>query len=148
MKALKQGIFAVGVLVATALSPASAQYSEAEAPAGLRSGAQDTIDQQFSAFRAREHEKAFSHAAPRLQKLFGSTERFIGMVKGGYGAIYNARTWQFGRSRMKDGVLFQEVIVNGPKGKDWMALYELKQEENGSWKIQGVRLVPASTRST
>ena len=148
MQAIKKGILAAGLLIALGVAPALAQYSDKEAPVELRSGAQNTIDQQFMAFRAREHEKAYSHAAPHLKQMFGSTERFIGMVKGGYGAIYDARNWQFGRSRMKDGVLYQEVIVSGPQGKDWMALYELKQQADGAWKIQGVRLIPASTRST
>lgn len=125
-----------------------AQLSEAEAPAAMRGQAQSIIDGQFQAFRSRNHEKAFGYAAPTLQKMFGNTDRFIGMVKNGYGAIYDARRWSFGRSRMKDGDIYQEVLVSGPNGKDWMALYTVRKQKDGSWKIGGVRLVPAGTLGT
>ena len=111
-------------------------------------GAQETITGQFEAFRAREHAKAFSYASPNLQKMFGNTERFIGMVRGGYGAIYDARGWSFGRFRDENGTFYQEVIVNGPDGRDWVALYTMNKLPDGRWAISGVRLVPGSARNT
>lgn len=130
------------------ISAAYGQSGDVAAPEAMSSGAQSTIDSQMKAFGARDHAGAFSHAAPGLRKIFGSTERFIGMVKQGYGAIYDAKGWSFGRNRMKDGVLFQEVLITGPDGREWMALYEMQQQTDGSWKIGGVQLVPGSGRST
>ncbi|MFD0917928.1 DUF4864 domain-containing protein [Pseudahrensia aquimaris] len=139
------------VAMALALTPAMpsfAQNVEAEAPAALRGQGQAIIDGQFKAFRSRDHQQAFGYAAPTLQQVFGSTDRFIGMVKNGYGAIYDAKQWKFGRSRMKDGDLYQEVFVSGPNGKEWKALYTLRKQADGSWKIGGVRLIPAGTLGT
>lgn len=147
MTKLVFGILTAG-LIATSVVSANGQSPDVEAPTQLRSAGQTTINGQFNAFRAREHEQAFSFAAPQLQKIFGDTNRFIGMVKQGYSAIYDARQWSFGRSRMKDGALYQEVLLEGPQGKNWKALYTLRKQEDGTWKIGGVRLVPAGTLGT
>ena len=146
------GIFklSLGVVAGIFLmfSAAYAQSGDAAAPEAMSSGAQTTIDSQLKAFGARDHAGAFSHAAPSLQKIFGSTERFIGMVKNGYGAIYDAKGWSFGRNRMKDGILYQEVLITGPDGREWAAMYTMKQQADGSWKIGGVQLVLGAGRST
>lgn len=120
----------------------------AEAPVELRNGAQAVIDSQMNAFRAQDHNKAFSHAAPTLQKMFGSTDRFIGMVKQGYGAIYRAKNWSFGRSGMQGETLYQEVLISGPNGGDWLALYTLRKGEDGTWRIHGVQMKQGSAQST
>ncbi len=119
-----------------------------EAPLELRTGAQAVIDSQISAFRTQDHAKAFSHAAPSLQKIFGSTDRFIGMVKKGYGAIYKARNWEFGRSGMQSDTLYQEVNIIGPNSKNWSALYTMKKGADGVWRIHGVQMREGNAQST
>lgn len=110
--------------------------------------AKEVISGQISAFKAKDHDGAFSYAAPTLRKMFRSTERFIGMVKGGYAPIYGAQRWTFGRYRERDGALFQEVMLVGPLGRDWVALYTLRKQADGTWKIAGVQMKPAESRST
>ena len=138
------GVFILGMLTATGM----AQSASDQVPEKVRSTTQMIIDDQFQAFRDRNHEQAFSYAAPTLQKIFGSTQRFIMMVKRGYGAIYDARSWSFGRSRLKEGTVYQEVLVNGPNGKEWVALYEVLKQPDGSWRIGGVKMVRANGTST
>ncbi len=110
--------------------------------------AQAVIDSQISAFKARNHDKAFSHAAPNLQQVFGSSERFITMVKRGYGALYGATNWSFGRSKVEAGLLYQEVLFTGPLGKEWVALYALKQASDKSWRIHGVQMLEGKAQAT
>ena len=144
LRTLGAALLAVIMLAGAAL----AQKTEEEAPANLRSGAQTTINGQMQAFRAREHDQAFSYADPSLQKLFRNTETFIGMVKGGYGAIYDAQGWSFGRSRMDGATLYQELYVTGPNGREWIALYTMKQDAAGNWRIGGVRIIPGAGQTT
>ena len=134
-----------GALVALALcgGPVFAQTAS-EAKVAVQS----VIDNQINAFRARDHQQAFSYAAPHLQKMFGSTERFIGMVKSGYGAIYGAQQWSFGRSQTVGKEIMQEVLLTGPNGLEWVALYTLRQQEDGSWRIAGVQMKKANALST
>lgn len=109
---------------------------------------QTVIDSQITAFRGGKHETAFGFAAPSLQQIFGSTDRFIGMVKRGYGPIYGAKQWSFGRSRAQDDIILQEVLLTGPKGGNWIALYTLRKQDDGSWRIAAVQMKQAASRST
>jgi len=138
----------LGFAVLAGLSVSLVHAGSDEIPQNWTSGAQSTIDGQFQAFRDRDHLTAFSKAAPQLQQLFGSVERFVAMVKKGYGVIYDAKGWSFGRTKLKDGLLFQEVQVNGPNGRQWTALYTMRQLPDGSWRIAAVQLLPGAGFNT
>ena len=112
------------------------------------SAAQVVIDSQITAFRNGDHAQAFSYAAPGLQRMMRSQDNFIAMVKQGYGAIYGARNWSFGRSRSDGGTLYQEVLLTGPDGNGWTALYTLRQEPDGSWRIHGVQMQRTAAQTT
>lgn len=112
------------------------------------SEAQSVIDSQIKAFRSGENVEAFSYAAPNLQAMFRNHQNFVAMVKRGYGAIYGAESWTFGRSRMEDGTLYQEMLITGPKGRGWGALYSLRQEKDGTWRIHGVQLDKSALQTT
>ncbi|MEL6966263.1 MAG: DUF4864 domain-containing protein [Pseudomonadota bacterium] len=133
----------VSVLLAWMTSASAQNVQTAESKA-----AQMVIDGQFKAFRAQDHDGAFSYAAPTLRKMFGSTDRFIGMVKGGYNAIYGAQRWEFGRHRTRSGALYQEVMLVGPLGRNWVALYTMRKQSDGTWKIAGVQIKETDNRST
>ena len=128
---------------------ASAQSTDGPRLSGeLLQTVETIVGGQISAFKARDHEKAFSYAAPSIQQIFGSTDRFIRMVKNGYGAIYGAQQWSFGRGEAQGDKLIQEVLITGPAGKNWVALYTLKQQSDGSWRISGVTMKAAELQST
>ena len=133
--------------LAMGLLAASAQEGPRLPPQLLKS-VEAMIGGQISAFRAGNHEEAFGYAAPSIRQIFGSTERFIGMVKNGYGAIYGAQQWSFGRGEVREGDLIQEVMITGPAGKNWVALYTLKKQADGNWRITGVQMKPAELQST
>lgn len=114
-----------------------------------RSDAQSVIGNQIDSFKAKRYGEAFSYAAPGLQLMFRDENNFIRMVQRGYMPIYGAQSYRFGRSRA-DGAntMFQEVMITGPAGRSWVALYTMKRSKDGSWKIAGVRLVPGNEETT
>lgn len=114
----------------------------------LQIEAQTIIGGQITAFRTRDHDKAFGYAAPTIKKMFANTDRFIGMVKNGYGAIYGARNWNFGRGKSFGDTMVQEVLLVGPQGRNWIALYTLNKQSDGSWKIAGVQMKEGDGQST
>ena len=123
--------------------------SKAQTIDGAKSAVvQQVIRDQLSAFKSREHERAFSHAAPNIRSIFKTTDQFINMVKNGYSAIYNSSSYSFARSRTEAGVIHQEVIIIGPNGKEWQAIYSLQEQDDGSWKIMGVQMNPYSGATT
>ena len=140
--------FFVSLVVFAGITGNALAQSNSSLPQQLQLVAREIITGQINAFKSRDHDQAFGYASQNLQKLFGSPDRFIGMVKSGYGAIYGAQIWSYGRSIMKDGALHQEVILTGPSGWNWVALYTLKKQTDGKWRITTVKIRKANALST
>lgn len=109
---------------------------------------QSVIRDQLEAFRSMDHDRAYSHAAPNIKQYFPSVDRFATMVKNGYGAIYNSDSFVMGRNTFISGEIYQEVIITDQSGKQWQAVYTLKQQTDGSWKITGVKMNPYKGATT
>lgn len=100
------------------------------------------IEDQLNAFRSGDHDRAYSHAAPSIKRFFPTVDQFIAMVRNGYEPVYAPGEYRFGRNVFLYGEVYQEVIVTDETGRQWQAVYTLKQQEDGSWKITGVKLNP------
>ncbi len=109
---------------------------------------QSVIEDQISAFKSKDYDRAFSHAAPDIRQIFKTSDLFVGMVKNGYEPLYNPDSYAFSRSLEQGGSVYQEVIVTDKNGKQWQAVYTLEQQENGSWKITGVKMEPTLGAAT
>jgi len=129
-------IIVVACATLCAATAASAETRDVET-AAIRT----VIANQIEAFRANDAEAAFSYAAPGIRARFGDAERFIAMVKAGYGAIYGATDFTFGRIGGHHGVVLQQVDVVGPDGVVVRALYALEKQPDGSWRIAGCQIV-------
>jgi hypothetical protein len=112
------------------------------------SASQLVVENQIKAFHQRQHEEAFQYAAPALRIVFRDVENFIRMVKRGYNPIYAAQSWAFGRSRSEGEKIHHEVLISGPNGGEWTALYSLQKQEDGMWKIVSVQLLKSTGKST
>ena len=63
------------------------------------------------------------------------------MVKRGYTPVYRPGNFAFGRSKIDGDTVVQEVLISGPGGKDWTALYFLVKQPDGSYRINGVQML-------
>ena len=133
-------IFSMVMLVGTA----QAQSVSADSTTAT----QEVIRDQLSAFQAGDYDRAFSHAAPTIKQIFQTKERFITMVKNGYAPLYDPESYAFSRNIEQGGSIYQEVLVTDQNGKQWQAVYTLKQQGDGSWKITGVKMEPYKGAST
>lgn len=100
------------------------------------------IEDQLDAFKARDLDRAYSHAAPNIRSIFPSVEQFSAMVERGYSAIFKHEAYVFGRNRQEAQDVFHEVIITDETGKQWQAVYSLQRQEDGSWQITGVKMNP------
>lgn len=112
--------------------------------------AQTIITSQIEAFLSDDTARAYSFAAPIIKQLYPDPERFMQMVRQGYSPVYRPGNVAFGRSQESgDGArVLQEVLLTGPGGEDWTALYTLERQADGSYKIAAVRIVKAAPPST
>lgn len=129
------------ITVLTSLAPVRADDGAA---------ARSVIESQITAFLNDDAAAAYSFAAPSIKQLYPDESRFFDMVKRGYQPVYRPGNFAFGRSKATaDGASFvQEVIIQGPTGQDWTALYSLERQPDGSFKINGVQMIRAASPQT
>lgn len=125
----------------TALTPARADDAAI---------ARDIIESQINAFLSDDRTAAYSFASPSIKQIYPDESRFFDMVKRGYQPVYRPGNFAFGRSKTAaDGAgIVQEVIIQGPDGEDWTALYSLERQPDGSFKINGVQMIKAAAPQT
>lgn len=106
---------------------------------------QTVVSDQIEAFLAKDHERAFSFAAPSIKKMFVNADRFMMMVKSQYMPVYAPKSFSFAKFEATAADAAQEVNLIGPQGKSWTALYQLQKQNDGFWKINGVILKKAGS---
>jgi hypothetical protein len=101
------------------------------------------IQDQIEAFKRDDAVRAFSYATPALQNMFGSQERFMAMVKEGYKPVYRPRSYTMGEFKDTPDGTSLSVQIQDLEGMDWVAIYTLEQQPNGTWRISGCYLAKA-----
>ena len=112
-------------------------------PASERAAIRHVIEQQLEAFRRHDGKAAFAHAAPAIQELFGTPERFMRMVEHEYPPIYRPRSYTFRELELVGGEFTQSVTVVGEDGVAAEAFYLMARQSDGSWRVLGCILTPA-----
>ena len=92
---------------------------------------------QLDAFRGDDAEKAFSFAAPQIQKIFKTPEIFLRMVRKSYPVDTGPQSFEFRGTQRIDGNIVQPLAVIGPTGVSETALYIMEEQPDGTWKIGG-----------
>jgi hypothetical protein len=132
------------ILAAALLAPSLVLAGDAEIEA-----AQGTIEAQLKAFQAGDGALAYTYAAPSIKRIFPTADIFMGMVESGYKPVRNARNYAFGKvQEMGAGSIVQQVLITGPDGKEYEALYTLQLQPDGVWRITGVSLKASNALST
>ncbi len=110
--------------------------------------AQGTIDAQIKAFLNGDNAAAYDHAAPSIKQIFPTLESFMAMVTGAYQPVYRPRDFSFGQAREEGAVIFQQVLIIGPDGKNYEAFYTLELQPDGRYRITGVSLRASNSLAT
>jgi hypothetical protein len=132
----------LAAVIAASVAAASASIAgEAEIRA-----AQGTIEAQLQAFLADDGALAYSWAAPGIKQAFPDVGTFMGMVESGYMPVRRPRHYAFGQAvETSPASIVQQVLIVGPDGKDYEAVYTLELQPDGVWRITGVSLREASS---
>ena len=134
----------VSLLFASTLFVSAALAGDAEIKAG-----QAVIDGQLKALIANDGAKAYSFAAPNVKQIFPTVDAFMNMVTNGYAPVRQPRSYSFGKvEQTGPGSIIQQVLIVGPDGKDYEAVYTLQQQPDGSFQITGCSLRASNSLST
>ena len=131
------GMLVFTIIAVAALAPARADGVSS----GDKSTMQAIVSDQIAAFAHDDASAAYGFASPAIQSQFNNPDAFMAMVKNGYGPIYRPRSVTFGALAETDAGPVQTVYVTGADGESFVALYTFQKQPDGSWKINGVRIV-------
>ena len=112
--------------------------------------AQTVIDSQLKAFQAGDGATAYSFAAPNIEADLPDRRDLHGhgrqrLCAGAPAAELFLRQ---GRGDWSRRSIVQQVLIVGPDGKDYEAVYTLEQQPDGSFRITGVSLRASNSVST
>jgi hypothetical protein len=135
------------MILAAALA-ASLAFPALAGEAEVRS-AQAAIDGQLKALLADDGPGAYSFAAPNVKRIFPTVEAFMGMVTNGYAPVRRPKNYAFGKvQEMSPTSIVQQVLIVGPDGKDYEAVYTLELQPDGTHLITGCSLRASNSLST
>jgi len=134
----------IAAAFAILLASVPARAGEAEVKA-----AQTVIQNQIDAFLADDAARAYSFAAPNIRQVFPTQQSFMAMVENGYMPVRRPQSYAFGKSQeMSSTRIVQQVLLVGPDGKTYEAVYTLEMQPDGAWLITGVSMRASNALST
>lgn len=98
------------------------------------------MEAQIAALAASDAETAFSYATPHIQKVFGSPENFLVMVKLSYSALIDAEVFEVETVAAEGDHAAVRAHVVGKDGRAFKAIYPLLLQPDGAWRIDGCYL--------
>lgn len=104
---------------------------------------QASVAGQVEAFRAGDGAAALSFAGAGFRTQFaGQSEAFVAVIAAsGYAAIVASRSHSFGEfTQVSDTMVLQVVEFVGPDQSLYEAMYQLAEEPDEGWRVQGVAL--------
>ena len=108
---------------------------------GDRSAIRALIGSQIAAFQRDDGEAAYAMASPGIQATFPTAAHFMTMVREGYQPVYRPRSVVFGALVETGRGPVQKVLVTGPDGQAYVAVYALQRQADGTWRISGCTLL-------
>ena len=104
---------------------------------------QAAVTGQIEAFRAQDGAKALSFAGEGFRLQFAAQPEAFdeAIIAAGYGAIVDSRSHSFGEfNRVGEAGVLQVVKFVGPDQGLYEAIYQLADEPDEGWRVQGVVL--------
>lgn len=111
--------------------------------------AQSVIDSQLKAFLADDGAQAYSFAAPSIKRIFPTVDSFMDMVTNGYMPVRRPQSYTFGKVEEPTSTsIIQQVLITGPDGKEYEAVYTLELQPDGTFRITGCSLKVSNALNT
>lgn len=104
---------------------------------------QEVIEGQIDAFRSDDGERAFAYASPNIQRIFGSPDPFMQMVRQAYPVVYRPQSMKFRKLIRIDDAWFQPVEMSDRDGRLWLAVYRMQKtgaRQAPTWRIDGCEI--------
>jgi len=117
------------------------------APADVRA-VRAAVEGQLKALAAGEPDVAFAYASPEIRSQFHDAALFASMVRRSYPMLIRPVSVSYFVPETEEGVVTQSIQVRDREGNFWRVVYELRQQPDGSWRINGCAVAPDDDSST
>ena len=88
-------------------------------------------------------------AARNVKQVFPTVDALMTMVPNGSPPVRKPQSYAFGKvEQTGPGSIIQQVLIVGPDGKDYEAVYTLQQQPDGTFQITGCSLRASNSLST
>jgi DNA-binding transcriptional LysR family regulator len=148
MRRLAAAVLCAVALTALTLPAAAAPSGHATLQPAEWTAIKDVIGDQLKALKAGDGMKAMNYSVPGIRQRFRSPERFMRMVRDGYGALLIARDSTFLEGAVVDGITLQPLQLVLPDNSVVVALYRMEKQKDGAWRIAGCVIAPSKVQST
>jgi hypothetical protein len=138
-----------GFALAQADPSSDADLARAHAllPAREWSAIHAVIDAQLEALRAGDAARAFSFAAPGIQQRFHDPSTFAAMVQQAYAPLLEACHAEFLEGGVVEDRTLQPLRLVMGDETVLGAIYEMRKDDAGRWRIAGCVIAPSTLRS-
>ena len=100
-----------------------------------------------AALKAGDGGKAMTYAVPDLRAQFRTPDHFLAMVRHGYRALLDARASTFLKGAVVDGATIQPLQLVLPDNTVQVALYQMRRQKDGRWRIAGCVIAPSTAQA-
>lgn len=138
---------AVAVVAAFAFCAQAAPPESASLPAAEWTAIREVIGEQLAALKSGDGGKALQYAVPDLRAQFGTPDHFLAMVRHGYRALLDARSSTFLKGAVVDGATIQPLQLVLPDNSVQVALYQMRRQRDGRWRIAGCVIAPSTAQA-
>jgi hypothetical protein len=99
------------------------------------------VQSQIDALSNDDADSAFQLATPERRMIIGNPDNFLRLIKEEYNPIYRHRAAIFQAPEVVDGDAIQMVRITDSDGAVWVAVFQMQQEKDKSWKVDGCELL-------
>lgn len=107
----------------------------------------EAVQLQLNAFSQDNAAAAFELATTSVRTLFGDADSLLQVIKRHYPPVYRHRDAVFSMPEIVSGHALQLVRLTDTDNLVWVAIYVMQQETDGSWRIDGCKLVKTNSVS-
>lgn len=107
----------------------------------------ETVRSQLDAFAGDDAAAAFELATTSVRTLFGDADHLLQVIKRQFPPVYRHRDAVFSAPEIIGGRALQLVRLTDAECQVWVAVFVMRQETSGSWRIDGCRLVKTNSVS-
>ena len=140
--ALGLGFAALSALILP-LPASAAEVGDADARA-----VKTVIEAQLASLTSGNAERAFSYASAAIRLQFGDAAKFMSMVQTRYPMLLQRAATSYFVPELADGAVLQKLQLRDRAGRLWLVTYQLQQQPDAAWRVNGCAVRPADDNSS